>query len=131
MLAFKNTFIKLIHATIYVGDEEIIETTLLKNSRIDVEKCEEIVAAYDQLLENKKYLHLFLVEDFVTIDKGARSFSASERGLQYSKAEAYVFTSLAHKIIANFYLKFNKPAVPTRFFSTKNEALIWLKCLSI
>ncbi len=131
MLVYKNTLIKLAHATIFHREDGIVEVCLLKNSRIDVKKCEEILAVYDQLLENKKYPHLYIVEDYVTIDKDARSYSASERGLQYSKAEAYVFTSLAHKIIANFYIKINKPAVPTRFFKSKNEALKWLKNQSV
>ena len=35
--------------------------------------------------------------------------------------------SLAHKILASFYLKINKPVVPTCFFNNKIDAEKWLK----
>ncbi|MGE0560760.1 MAG: hypothetical protein AB7O47_03005 [Flavobacteriales bacterium] len=63
----------------------------------------------------------------MNVTKEAREFSASVDGLKYSSAEAYVFNSLPHRIIGNFYLKFNKPSVPTKFFNTKEEAEVWLK----
>jgi hypothetical protein len=42
-------------------------------------------------------------------------------------ADAFVIDSLAQRILGNFYLKFNKPQFPTRFFNSKEEALIWLE----
>jgi len=45
----------------------------------------------------------------------------------YSKADAFVITSIAQKILANFYIKIFIPERPTRFFKTKEDAIIWLK----
>jgi hypothetical protein len=45
----------------------------------------------------------------------------------YSKADAFVLNSIAQKILANFYVKINKPERPTKFFNDADEALIWLK----
>lgn len=45
----------------------------------------------------------------------------------YSKADAFVLNSIAQKILANFYVKINKPERPTKFFNNLDEALIWLK----
>jgi phenylalanyl-tRNA synthetase beta subunit len=45
----------------------------------------------------------------------------------YSKADAFVLNSMAQKILANFYIKINKPERPTKFFNNADEALIWLK----
>jgi len=45
----------------------------------------------------------------------------------YSTADAFVLKSMAQKILANFYLKINKPERPTMFFNHKEEALVWLK----
>ncbi|MEO6303167.1 MAG: hypothetical protein ABIP51_08340 [Bacteroidia bacterium] len=45
----------------------------------------------------------------------------------FSKADAFVITSLAQKILANFYLKFQHHERPVKFFTTKNEALTWLE----
>ncbi len=126
MVKNDNTVV-LNHSTILLREDGIVEVKFINNSIIDVKACEELLAVYDQILENKKYPILHLTGEFVTFTKKARSFSASDRGLQYSKVEAYVFTSLAYKIVANFYIKFNKPRVSTRFFKSKEEALTWLK----
>ncbi len=45
----------------------------------------------------------------------------------YSKADAFVIKSMAQKILANFYIKINKPERPTKFFNDIEEAKIWLK----
>lgn len=47
----------------------------------------------------------------------------------YSTADAFVLRSMAQKILANFYIKINKPERPTRFFNDPENALIWLKNL--
>ena len=45
----------------------------------------------------------------------------------YSTADAFVLKSMAQKILANFYIKINKPERPTMFFNHADEALVWLK----
>ena len=97
-----------------------------KSSIIGEKEACEVISAYEILLENRKYPLLHLVEDYVSIDKSARDYAASEEGLRYSKVEAFVINSLAHKLLANFYMKVNKPSVPTRFFRNKEDAEEWL-----
>ena len=45
----------------------------------------------------------------------------------YSKADAFVISSMAQKIFANFYLKISTPERPTKFFNDTTEAIKWLK----
>lgn len=45
----------------------------------------------------------------------------------YSNADAFVIKSIAQKILANFYIKINKPERPTKFFNNTDEAINWLK----
>ncbi len=44
----------------------------------------------------------------------------------YSKADAFVIKSMAQRILANFYVKIHKPERPTKFFSSKEDAITWL-----
>jgi hypothetical protein len=44
----------------------------------------------------------------------------------YSKADAFVIKSMAQRILANFYIKIHKPERPTKFFNSKEEAIMWL-----
>lgn len=45
----------------------------------------------------------------------------------YSIADAFVISSTAQRIMANFYLKIYKPERPTKFFNNAEDALFWLK----
>ena len=71
-----------------------------------------------------------IIRMYVKLPKGreeVRVFSASPESHIYTLADAIAYDSLAHKLIGNFYIKHNKPSVPTKIFPTKEEAIAWLK----
>ncbi len=61
-----------------------------------------------------------------TITKGARDFLASEKGCEDVTAAAILTESAVTRIIANFFIKINKPLVPTKLFTDQEEAKKWL-----
>lgn len=122
----KNCKIELNHSEISLRADGIVEIQVYENAEIGEKECREIMDAYERMLEPRKYPLLHVVGNYVTMDKEAREFSSSEEGLRFSKAEAFVINSLPHKILANFYMKMNKPTVPTKFFGTQQEAVAWL-----
>jgi hypothetical protein len=119
--------IELKHSEFFLREDGIVEVLFKESSRIGIDECLELINSYKLILKFKKYPLLHIVENYVTFEKSAREFSASAEGLQFSLAEAYVITSLAHKLVANFYLKVNKPPVPTKFFRNRREAEKWLQ----
>lgn len=123
----KKNKIALSHFEISLREDGIVEVYFKNNTELNLTVCKELSQAYDSLLEEKKYPLLHFSGDYVSVTNEAREYSVSERGLQYSKAEAYVFTTLGHRLIANFYIKINKPSVPTWFFKTKEAAVEWLQ----
>lgn len=122
----KKRKIRLSHSEVFLREDGIVQINVKENVEIGEKQCRELISVYENILENKKYPLLHMVGNYVTMDKEAREFSSSEEGLKFSKAEAYVIHSLPHKILANFYVKVNKPLVPTKFFGTKQEAVAWL-----
>lgn len=44
----------------------------------------------------------------------------------YSSADAFVIQSIAQKLVANFYIKMVRPERPTKFFTSRQDALKWL-----
>lgn len=62
----------------------------------------------------------------IVFSNQARDFFASdERHTVLRKSQAIAIDNLAHKIVANFYLRFNKPKCPTRIFEDLEEAFQW------
>jgi hypothetical protein len=86
-----------------------------------------IIAAMGKIGNGKKFPVFIDAGDYVNVDKEVRIFSASKEGNIYTLADAIAYNSFAQKLVANFYLKHNKPAIPTKIFSEKTEAIEWLK----
>lgn len=80
-----------------------------------------------ELNEGKAMLILITAEEVTQFDDSARVFSASEEGSKYSVAEAFVVKSLSQRLIANFYVKVNKPPIPSKVFNSEKEAIKWLE----
>lgn len=55
-----------------------------------------------------------------------RAFAADAH-YQFRLADALLTDSLSMKLVANSYIKFNKPQVPTKMFTDKAEAVRWLR----
>ncbi|MCA0431063.1 MAG: hypothetical protein LCH32_11250 [Bacteroidetes bacterium] len=104
----------------------IIRVVLYENSTIDFDESYRMNKAIGELSNFKEALVLVVAETGAVITAEARNFSASEQGQAYSIAEALVVTNLAHKIIANFYLKINKPIKPCKVFNAEIDAVNWL-----
>ncbi|MBC7864562.1 MAG: hypothetical protein IAF38_16425 [Bacteroidia bacterium] len=93
-------------------------------------ECEQITRAIGELSGDKRVPVLIVGSHYSSIDKEGRDFSASAEGSRFSSAEAYIIKSMAQKILANFYLKMNRPVVPSRFFKEIKEGEEWLHSLT-
>lgn len=56
-------------------------------------------------------------------------FAQNEQHSALRLSQALILSSLAHRIVANFYLKFNKPNCPARIFGAPADALEWIASL--
>ena len=72
------------------------------------------------------YRNLFEFEPLVEIDPEVRKWASAPDGNKKTIADAILINSLAHKLQANFYLKFNKPVKPTKLFNAREKAVVWL-----
>ena len=104
----------------------IMNVVFKKDCFIILEDLTEVLAWVDSLGKDRKYLNLMEAENNSQIDAEVRSFSASKEENKHTIADGFVMTSQAHKLISNFYMKFNKPAKPSKTFTERNKAIQWL-----
>ncbi len=57
----------------------------------------------------------------------ARAYLAGREGVQVSQAVGLLIGSPVSRVLGNFYLGLNKPSVPTRLFTSEEEAQAWLR----
>jgi hypothetical protein len=91
-----------------------------------VELVKKMVAKMGEMLNYKKAPILAIHDEYSMPKKANRDYWAKKESCPYSKAEAFMMDSTAIKLIANFYLKVNKPERPTKLFTNENEAIKWL-----
>jgi hypothetical protein len=88
---------------------------------------------FQKLLESQKKLGgeqlpvLILCSDNVSTDIELLKSLSKNANNPFTKADAFVISSIAQRILGNFYIKISKPERPTKLFNDKTEALAWLK----
>lgn len=76
-----------------------------------------------------RYYNIYEFGSFSEVDPKVREWMASPPIRSYTKADAIVINSLPLKMLADFYLKFDKPVNPTRIFNSIDKALDWINKL--
>lgn len=89
--------------------------------------AKELVVKMGEMLGGGKAPLLVRHEEFALPGKENREFWAKKESCPYSLADAFIVRSTALKLIANFYLRMNRPERPTRMFQQESEAIRWLK----
>jgi hypothetical protein len=87
----------------------------------------EIRKGNSELAKGNDYAVLIEAGSFTDFSKNAKEASASREHSEKRIAMAIITSNLAKKILADLYIRINKPVSPTRIFNSKDEAIKWLQ----
>ncbi len=107
----------------------IIRLTWIPNVEIGLVAAKESIAAVSTLCQGIPRPLLFDMRFTKSIDREARAFYAGPDGSGVI-AIALLIDLAVSRVIANFYLRINKPTIPTQMFTSETEALKWLKTIA-
>ena len=113
-------------ASIKLRSDGIVLVHYKKNVTIDADTQFSMRELFKELAPGKKLNYIFSADAGVSFTKDARENSAKSTQDSPIAAYAVIANNLAYRIIANFYLKVNKPKVPFKLFPNTEEALFWL-----
>lgn len=114
------------YASIYVRNDNIVQVNTGENTFYTIVETLEVHNKINELTNCEQKLILHVTGKYASVDADTRKFVASENGLRYVIAQAFVLHSMAQRMIANFFMKIDKPKKPTKFFDTQHEAEKWL-----
>lgn len=114
------------HTTIFLRDDGIVQLNCSDNFTYDVPQIIENTDVIKNIANNQKVLLLNIAAPHTLVSKEAREYLAVSNHREFIEADAYVIQSLAQSLLANFYVKINKPNTPTRFFQSTTLAENWL-----
>ena len=96
---------------------------------LGIEDAKEVDEVSYEMVKGKPFVTLIDVRDVRSnMTHEAREYFATNKKItDIRKAQAIVVNSLHTKILAEFYIKFNKPTNPVKIFRDYNEAEEWLR----
>jgi hypothetical protein len=118
--------IEIDEAIITLKDNGIVYVYFKSGVVIDCDTQEKLLLNYGEITKGKLHQFLFYADEQVSITKEARDNAIIIEDRAYATASAILVNNLAHRLIANFYLKFNKPQKPYKVFNRKKDAVNWL-----
>lgn len=110
---------------VFLRNDLIVQVQIKQGHFFDVPEVTAILAAIKQVSKNNKFPILALYATNIGFSKKAKEIVAAH---ELTTADALVtHDNWPLRIIANLYLKVNKPVRPTRIFGDEKSAIQWLK----
>ena len=109
----------------------IVYVTFKDDCNLDIPLQMRLLDYYKEITDNKLMHLMFFAAENVSLSKEARDNAVKIEDQSMLGATAVVVDKLPYKLIANFYLKFNKPKRPYKVFSKEEEAIKWLKTIKL
>lgn len=109
-------------------DERIFHAIIKKGERFTLPMTEK---GYGFLNRNGggRFYNIYEFGSFSDMDAELREWCADTSGNNYTYVDAIVISNFAQKLVADFYLRFNKPKMPTKIFNSREKALEWIQSL--
>jgi hypothetical protein len=105
----------------------IIYGVYLPNTVVTLEVAKKCVEDRLKIANGKNYPSLVNLKNVAGEEKAARDYYSTGEGIKHLTAGAFIVDSYLPALLANIYLKINKPKVPARLFNYEESALKWLE----
>lgn len=106
-------------------DNKIFHAIIKKGEKITMDMA---LNGVDFLNKNGggSFYNIYEFSSFSEMEPELREWASQPNENGYTYVDAIVISNLAQKLIANFYLKFNKPPRPTKIFYDSDKAVEWI-----
>lgn len=121
--------IKIAEATVSLLDNGIVHTYYHDHTVLDIDLQLKMASIFNEIADNKKSYFIFEAGDGVTITKEARDNALKLEDSTPILASAVVAQNLAYRMIANFFLKVQKPKGKYKIVGNIEEAISWFSSL--
>jgi len=108
--------------------ESILYVKMLDGAVLNLKNTIQHAKQMEVLTANKPYLALIDTTNFFTMDEETLQYSSIPSNRPSNRiAMACYNPNLANRFTVEVFRKFGKPTYPIEVFTTKQEAIIWLK----
>jgi SpoIIAA-like len=112
---------------VWLGEDGIARVIHFQGAEVTLEDAKETMTAYLEISKGKR-LPLFVdTKEMKFMSREVRLYYASEEAAKVASAVAIIVGTPVSRVLGNFYLGLSNPHLPSRLFSSEQEALEWLK----
>lgn len=111
----------------WMGSDGIARTKVKPEIDITINHALENTEVVTSFYVDKKFPILIDARGIKSMTREAREHFSTRGRDSKTNAFGIVIKSPLSRVIGNFFLGLNKPAVPTRLFDNENDAIEWLK----
>jgi len=119
--------IELRTARFWLDDEGIIRGELIPGGDFLLDDAKEMMALHRRLTGGRAAGLLMDIRALRSLPHEVRIYFTQPEHVEVHRAVALLVGSPLSRAIGNFFLGFNKPAMPMRLFSDEQSALEWLR----
>lgn len=113
--------------TFELYDNHVVRLRIADGAEVDMEQALEAHELMKKLIAGRTCVLLIdLRGSQFNTSAEARDFASTKEGSSTRIADAILLDSLAQALVGNFYIRFNKPRIPTRIFKSEEKAMEWL-----
>jgi len=111
---------------LWLDDGGIVHEQFVPKTDLAIQDAKQSMAIGLELSKGVDFSWLVDMTNMRSITKEAREYFGKVED-SHLKATGLVTNSPVSKVFGNFFLRFNKPNLPVRLFSSEKQAIRWLK----
>jgi len=93
----------------------------------DLDVAKQFLAERLSFANGKSYAMIFDCSNIQSFNMDAQKFDASDEALQGVTFMAVIIKSKIQQLLGNIYMMMQKPKIPTKLFSNKEDCEEWIK----
>lgn len=112
----------------YISEIDMLEVEYQAGCMVDRQEALQVIQASREFNDGRnRYTMITVVKDYFNMTSEARATFADEMKTGFDlERMAILVNSLVYRMLANFFIKIDKPPVPTRMFNSRKDAIDWL-----
>ena len=129
MIEVDNVIVERELNTCYIKllEGDVLKIEVKPNTEVLLEDIKLMVNTAGELGNNRKLKNLIIAGAYSSMHAEATLFMKTEEAHRFTEKEAIVITSLAQRILGNFYLGIVSQKRPAKLFNSSDKALEWLR----
>ena len=110
---------------------DILYSVYRDGCNIDLDTAKMLYRQRLDLTNGHTYPLFADIRRILYVSREARNFLATEQACMEISAGALLIGSSVSRFMGNFFIKINKPPIPTKLFTDKDAAIEWLSVFQV